>query len=129
MTPIPNTPIKILIFNLFQASLETDIMGAQRTALLAFLDLCECVRECLFCARIHSAFPINVMRNFMHENIIEEKCSQSVQIESPEIKRVGTQKHGITPVKSIDAEGTRPRLLLFSSSAEEEYRAKSVNPL
>lgn len=91
--------------------------------ILLFLN--ESMSESFLLLPVSDSFPINMMGNFVDEDIIKVKAAQAVKrVKIREIKRVGEQENAGVPIHPIATELAPPGFLLLARSAKQKYGAQ-----
>jgi hypothetical protein len=87
------------------------------------------VSESFFGVICGAAMTVNVMRDFVDQNIVEIKCANGIEAVMAEFEWMGAEEHALAPVDAVAAERTGPRALLLASASEEEDDTKPSNVL
>ena len=100
------------------------VARVSRRCRLGFL-LDECVSKTFLRIRVCFAKTVNVMCDFVNENIIQIEVVEVIEIAVANVERMRVEKNAIPPIATVAAERTRPAVLLFACPGKQEDGAKS----
>jgi hypothetical protein len=89
----------------------------------AFL-LDECMSKTLLGVVCDPPVPVDVMGDFMNEDIIEVKVTDGIAVMLAEFKRMSAEENTGAPVGAITTKRTSPRPLLLAGAREKKYSTK-----
>ena len=85
----------------------------------------ECMSKSLLGVVCDAPVPVDVMSDFVNEDIIKVKVTDGIAVMVAEFKRMSAEENTGAPVGAITAKRASPRPLLLAGASEKKYSTKA----